>query len=75
MNIWGNMYQQYLQGACPASYWLPYANQAKTALDTPGGKIFREGNTLNQQLFEYLDSLPEAELDYDLKLERLGKPQ
>jgi len=72
VNIWENMYQQYLQGACPDSYWLSYAIQAKTVLETPGGKTFRESNTLNQPLFDYLDSLPEAQRDFDLRLEKLG---
>jgi len=72
VNIWENMYQQYLQGACPESYWLPYANQAKAAFEMPGGKVFRESNTLNRQLFDYLDSLPEAQRDFDLQLEGLA---
>ncbi len=72
VNIWENMYQQHLQGACSESYWLPYARQAKGALATPGGRIYREGNSLNQSLFAYLDSLPESERDFDLRLEKLG---
>ncbi len=72
VNIWENMYQQYLQGACPESYWLPYARQAKVLLATPGGRAFRKGNSLNQSLFVYLDSLPESERDYDFQLEKLG---
>jgi len=72
VNIWENMYQQFLQGACPESYWLPYARQAKVALATPGGRAFRNGNTLNQSLFIYLDSLPESERDFDFRLEKLG---
>ena len=72
VNIWENMYQQYLQGACPESYWLPYARQAKVLLATPGGRAFRKGNSLNQSLFVYLDSLPESERDFDFRLEKLG---
>jgi hypothetical protein len=72
VNIWENMYQQYLQGACPESYWRPHANQAKVILDTPGGKVFREGNRLNHLLFGYLDSLPDSERDFDFQLENLG---
>jgi len=72
VNIWENMYQQYLQGACSESYWLPYARQAKGVFATPGGRIYREGNSLNQSLFAYLDSLPESERDFDLRLEKLG---
>jgi hypothetical protein len=72
INIWENMYQQYLEGACSESYWLPYARQAKFVLATPGGRAFRKGNSLNQSLFVYLDSLPESERDFDFRLEKLG---
>lgn len=70
VNIWENMYQQYLEGACPESYWRPYALQAKAALGSPGGKIFCAGNTLNEGLFSYLESLPMQEPTYDLGLQR-----
>ena len=72
INIWENMYQQYLEGACSESYWLPYARQAKFILATPGGSTYRKGNSLNQSLFVYLDSLPESERDFDFRLEKLG---
>ena len=72
VNIWENMYQQYLQGACPESYWLPYARQAKVLLATPGGRAFRKGNSLNQSLFVYLDSGPESERDFEFRLEKFG---
>ena len=68
VNIWENMYQQYLEGACPESYWLPYAEQARTALDMPGGKTYRAGNTLNEGLFTYLDGLSIKAPDFDLSL-------
>ena len=66
INIWENMYQQYLEGACSESYWLPYARQAKVLLATPGGSIYRKNNSLNQSLFTYLDSLPESERNFEL---------
>ena len=66
INIWENMYQQYLEGACSELYWLPYARQAKVVLATPGGSIYRKNNSLNQSLFTYLDSLPESERNFDL---------
>lgn len=70
VNIWENLYQQYLEGACPESYWLPYAQQARTVLDMPGGKTYRAGNTLNEGLFEYLDGLPVKSPDFDLSLKK-----
>jgi hypothetical protein len=71
INIWENMYQQYLEGACSESYWLPYARQAKVILATPAGRSYRKTNSLNQSLFTYLDSLPESERDFDFRLEQL----
>jgi len=68
VNIWENMYRQYLEGACPESYWLPYAEQARTILDMPGGKIYRAGNTLTEGLFLYLDGLSIKSPDFDLSL-------
>ncbi len=68
VNIWENMYQQYLEGACPESYWLPYAKQARSLFDTPAGKKYRKGNTLNKGLFSYLDGLEIESPDYDLSL-------
>ena len=68
VNIWENMYQQYLEGACPESYWLPYAEQARTIFDMPGGKLYRAGNTLNEELFTYLDGLSIKGPDFDLSL-------
>ena len=68
VNVWENMYQQYLEGACSKSYWLPYAKQAKTILETPGGKLYRASNTLNEGLFSYFDELPIEVTNYDLGL-------
>ena len=68
VNIWDNMYQQYLEGACPESYWLPYAKQAKTILETPGGKLYRSNNTLTEGLYSYLDKLSIESPNYDLSL-------
>ena len=73
VNIWENMYQQYLEGACPESYWLPYAEQARTILDMPGGKIYRAGNTLNEGLFTYLDGLSIKGPDFNLSLKGKSK--
>jgi len=68
VNIWENMYQQYLEGACPESYWLPYAKQARSVFDTPGGKLYRASNTLNVELFSYLDELSIDSPTYDFSL-------
>jgi len=70
VNIWENMYQQYLEGACPESYWLPYAKQAKVVLDAPGGNLFKTLNTLNEGLFAYLDGLPLEKPTYNLSLDQ-----
>jgi hypothetical protein len=68
VNIWENMYQQYLEGACPESYWLPYAKQAKSIIEMPGGKLYRTSNTLNAGLYSYLDGLPIEDFNADFNL-------
>jgi hypothetical protein len=74
VNVWENMYQQYLEGACPESYWLPYAKQARLIFETPGGKIYRASNTLNEGLFSYLDELSIVSPNYDLSLKGKDEP-
>ncbi len=61
INIFENLYQQFLRGACPESYWLKYAREVKQVLDTPGGRLFREGNTTYSDLYTYLDAMPDGE--------------
>ena len=59
VNIYENLYQQFLRGACPESYWVRYARELKQTLDTPGGQMFRAGNTTYSDLYAYLDAMPD----------------
>lgn len=61
VNIFENLYQQFLRGACPESYWVRYARELKQTLDTPGGRIFRARNTTYNDLYAYLDAMPDNE--------------
>ena len=61
VNIYENLYQQFLRGACPESYWVRYARELKQTLNTPGGRIFRAGNTTYDELYAYLDSMADIE--------------
>ena len=71
VNIYENLYQQFLRGACPESYWVRYARELKQSLDTPGGRIFREGNTTYGDLYGYLDAMPDVEVPaYEFGLAR-----
>lgn len=62
VNIYENLYQQFLRGACPESYWVRYARELKQTLDTPGGQIFRASNTTYDDLYAYLDTMPDIEV-------------
>ena len=74
VNIFENLYQQFLRGACPESYWVRYARELKQTLDTPGGRIFRAGNTTYDDLYAYLDAMPDNEAPaYGWALEKSGE--
>ena len=74
VNIYENLYQQFLRGACPESYWVRYARELKQTLDTPGGRIFRAGNTTYDDLYAYLDAMPDLEAAvYGWGLEKSGE--
>lgn len=62
VNIYENLYQQFLRGACPESYWVRYARELQQTLDTPGGRIFRARNATYQELYAYLDTMPKNEV-------------
>jgi hypothetical protein len=59
VNIYENLYQQFLRGACPESYWMRYARELKQTLETPGGRLFRELNSTYDDLYTYLDDMPD----------------
>jgi hypothetical protein len=60
-NVLGNLYEQFLEGACREGLFLNFAYQLKWALGTPGGKLWRDRTSLHPELLAYLDELPEME--------------
>jgi hypothetical protein len=58
MNIWMNLYDQYIQGACPKYLWLRTAGELKAMYDlSPGLQRFRETDPGFESLFEYVDQM------------------
>lgn len=61
INIYENLYQQYQRGACPAPFWEKFARELKQSLDSPGGRRFRAANNSYEELYAYIDAMPENE--------------
>jgi len=61
VNIFENLFQQFVRGACPEAYWIRYAREVKQTLDSPGGRKFRESNTTYVDLYAYVDAMPANE--------------
>jgi hypothetical protein len=58
MNIWMNLYDQYIQGACPKYLWLRSVQELKALYDqSPGLQRFRETDPGFEELFEYVDQM------------------
>lgn len=58
VNIYENLYQQFVRGTCPEQYWVRYAREVKQTLDSPGGRRFRKSNTTYVDLYAYVDQMP-----------------
>jgi hypothetical protein len=56
-NQWQKIHRLYEQGILNKSEWEQYAEEAKYALSTSGGKIFRTENPIFESLFIALDGL------------------
>jgi hypothetical protein len=61
VNIFENLYQQFVRGACPEEYWIRYARELKQTLDSPGGMLFRSANTTYVELYAYVDEMSDFE--------------
>lgn len=61
VNIFENLYQQFVRGACPEEYWVRYARELKQTLDSPGGVMFRSTNTTYLELYSYVDEMSDVE--------------
>lgn len=59
-NVYRNLYHQFLGKSLPASYWNIHAKEAKQIFSTPGGGYFRQRAPSYEDLFQYLDELPEG---------------
>ena len=69
VNIYENLFQQFVRGACPEQYWARYARELKQTLDSPGGRQFRKTNTTYVDLYAYVDQMPaNSEQAYDMVL-------
>ena len=58
MNNFLNLYDQYVQGACPKYLWLRTARELKAQHDqSPGLRKFRESDPGFEDVFEYVDQM------------------
>lgn len=55
MNIYRNLYHQFLDGTFPESKWRPWAMEAKQLMESPGGVHFRRVTMTYEDLFKYLE--------------------
>ena len=62
MNIYRNLYYQYIDGTFPEDQWLVQAREAKQLMGTPGIAHFRSATSSYNVLFDYLANLPQDEL-------------
>jgi hypothetical protein len=58
-NIFRNLYHQYQAGTYPEDEWMPWALEARQMMNTPGVQYFRKRTQTYEDLFLYLESLPE----------------
>ena len=58
-NIYRNLYLQYLDGTFPAEQWEVWAREARQMMETPGVAYFRKRTKTYEDLFEYLEQMPE----------------
>ncbi len=59
-NIFRNLYHQYLDGTFPADQWEIWALEARQMMQTPGVAYFRERTRTYEDLFEYLEQMPDT---------------
>ena len=62
MNIYLNLYDQYMNGACPKHLWLRTVQELKANYDqSPGLKKFRETDPGFEDVFGYVDQMSESD--------------
>jgi len=58
-NIFRNLYHQFLDGTFPADQWESWALEARQMMETPGVEYFRTRTRTYEDLFSYLEQMPE----------------
>ena len=58
-NIFRNLYHQYLDGTFPETQWQTWALEARQLMKTPGVEYFRKRTQSYEDLFQYLEELPD----------------
>ena len=58
-NIFRNLYLQYLDGTFPEDQWCIWALEARQLMHTSGVAYFRQRTRTYEDLFEYLESMPD----------------
>ncbi len=61
MNIFRNLYYQFVEGTFPRDQWMVQAREARQLMNTPGIAYFRSVSSSFEPLFEYLEELPADE--------------
>ena len=68
MNLYQNLFDQYQQGTLPEIVWLKHTRELKVIVAQPGMIKFRESDTYYEDLWSYLDTLPDVVHITSLKL-------
>ena len=61
LNLYLTLYDQYRHGTCPEYLWHRHATELKTMTGTPGFQEFLQIDASFQELYDYVDSLPEGD--------------
>ena len=69
MNLYQNLFDQYQQGTLPENVWKKHTNELKVLVTQPGMITFRRSDTYYEDLWSYLDTLPNVEHVTSLKLQ------
>ena len=60
LNLYLNLYDQYRDGTCPKYLWNRHAKELKVRADSPGLRAFLEIDTSYQEMFDYIEEMPET---------------
>ena len=74
LNLFLNLYDQYLQGTCPKPLWYRHAVELQSFAKSSGLREFVKGNSYYRDLMEHIDALPPSP-DHQLALKLDAKHQ